>query len=269
MTSKAVVVFSGGQDSTTCLYWAKERFDEVHAITFSYGQRHEIEVMAAARIARIAGVDSHSYQTIPHGFLGGISRLTDKHLKPETYKSVDNLPNGIADTFVPLRNQLFLTLAANKAYVLGAANLVTGLCQTDYSGYPDCREEFVESLERTFNLGTFTGEAGVLPITIHTPLMHLTKDKIVDLAMTYGDECYAALAWSHTAYTGGLPTDGDAASLLRARGFAEAGIPDPLVLRFHAHGEIDKGDLPLTENYNQARIEKYTPLAMKYAHLFP
>ena len=234
--TKALVVLSGGQDSTTCLAWARNRFDEVHALTINYGQRHAIEIAGAKMIGILGQLDSHEVLTLPAGILQGTSPLTDPNQPVPQYTSQDEVPDGVAKTFVPLRNQFFLTLAANRAFVLGCTHLVTGVCQTDYSGYPDCRQEFVDSLAETINKGTFTGEDWLLgELTIHTPLMNLTKAESVDLAIAEG--AYGMLAYSHTAYDGSYPPAGtDAASLLRAKGFEEADIPDPLILRAWING---------------------------------
>lgn len=251
--TKALVVLSGGQDSTTCLAWARNRFDEVHALTINYGQRHAIEIAGAKMIGILGQLDSHEVLTLPAGILQGTSPLTDPNQPVPQYTSQDEVPDGVAKTFVPLRNQFFLTLAANRAFVLGCTHLVTGVCQTDYSGYPDCRQEFVDSLAETINKGTFTGEDWLLgELTIHTPLMNLTKAESVDLAIAEG--AYGMLAYSHTAYDGSYPPAGtDAASLLRAKGFEEADIPDPLILRAWINGLTD---LPETKNYSKVSVDK-------------
>lgn len=251
--TKALVVLSGGQDSTTCLAWARNRFDEVHALTINYGQRHAIEIASAKMIGILGQLDSHEVLTLPAGILQGTSPLTDPNQPVPQYTSQDEVPDGVAKTFVPLRNQFFLTLAANRAFVLGCTHLVTGVCQTDYSGYPDCRQEFVDSLAETINKGTFTGEDWLLgELTIHTPLMNLTKAESVDLAIAEG--AYGMLAYSHTAYDGSYPPAGtDAASLLRAKGFEEADIPDPLILRAWINGLTD---LPETKNYSKVSVDK-------------
>lgn len=251
--TKALVVLSGGQDSTTCLAWARKRFDEVHALTINYGQRHVIEIAGAKMIGILGQLDSHEVLTLPAGILQGTSPLTDPNQPVPQYSSQDEVPDGVAKTFVPLRNQFFLTLAANRAFVLGCTHLVTGVCQTDYSGYPDCRQEFVDSLAETINKGTFTGEDWLLgELTIHTPLMNLTKAESVDLAIAEG--AYGMLAYSHTAYDGSYPPAGtDAASLLRAKGFEEADIPDPLILRAWINGLTD---LPETKNYSKVSVDK-------------
>lgn len=259
---RAVVVLSGGQDSTTCLYWAQAAGYEVHAVTFDYGQRHAIEIEAAKHIARIAGAASHEVIA-----LGPILRGTSPLVSGaplEQYASHAVLPGGLEKTFVPMRNQLFLTVAANRAYVLGATVLVTGVCEEDYGGYPDCRQVFIEALERASSLGTFTGQDGALPaLHILTPLMHLTKADSVRLALGINEACYAALAWTHTSYDGQYPPVGkDHATLLRAKGFEEAGIPDPLILRAVAEGLMQ---LPSTQNYSAAKVHDYNGILSRYS----
>jgi 7-cyano-7-deazaguanine synthase len=220
VTAAALVVLSGGQDSTTCLYWALQKFGpgNVVALTFDYGQRHRIELDCARTVAANAGVRHTVLPIDTFAALGGNS-LTD------TAMAVEAASDGLPNTFVPGRNIIFLSFAAAFAYQGGIRNLVAGVAQTDYSGYPDCREETIASLERTINLGM---EA---EITIHTPLMHLSKKETVDLARDVG--ALTAMADTHTCYEGRQPPCGTCpACLLRAKGFAEAGISDPLVVRF-------------------------------------
>lgn len=226
----ALVVLSGGQDSTTCLFWAKQHFDKVHAVTFNYNQRHAIEIEAAIKVAQMAEVESHEIITLGPILKGTSPLVSDAKL--EQYADHASLPGGLEKTFVPMRNQLFLTIAANRAYVLGCTNLVTGVCEEDFGGYPDCRQDFIHVLEGACNEGTFTGEGDALgPLQIHTPLMKLTKAATVALARQLPG-CYDALAWTHTSYDGQYPPIGkDHATLLRAKGFFEAGVPDPLVVR--------------------------------------
>lgn len=254
MTKKALVILSGGQDSTTCLFWALDHFNDVHAVTFDYGQRHAIEIEAAKKVAAIAGIaDKHEIVNLGYGILKGNSPLvSDNEL--EQYADHESLPGGLEKTFVPMRNQLFITLAANRAYVLGCSTLVTGVCQEDFGGYPDCRAVFINSLCEAINYGTFTGEKDTLPpLRIETPLMGLTKKKTVDLALRLPG-CYSALAYSHTSYDGQYPPVGhDHATLLRAKGFEEAGVPDPLIMRAVSEGLMS---LPETANYSTTGIEK-------------
>jgi 7-cyano-7-deazaguanine synthase len=254
---KAMVVLSGGQDSTTCLYWALDQGWEVHAVTFNYGQRHARELEAAALIAGMAGIRA-KHEIVDVGpILKGTSPLVSD-AKLEQYKDQHSLPGGLEKTFVPMRNQLFLTLAANRAYVSGINHLVTGVCQEDFGGYPDCRREFINAMERASSLGTFTGDPDTLPyLSIHTPLMDLTKAKSVELAINLPG-CYKALAYSHTSYDGQYPPTGhDHATLLRAKGFEEAGVPDPLVLRAWGEGLMA---LPDADNYRTEAIRKFVSM---------
>ena len=220
--SKALVVLSGGQDSTTCLYWAMDRFgrDQVSALSFDYGQRHRIELSCAREVAALAGVPHTCLPIDTFAALGG-NALTDEHVDVPHEAAGDELPA----TFVPGRNLIFLTFAAAHAYGRGIRHLVTGVAQTDYSGYPDCRQEALDALRQAINLGM---EAD---FELHTPLMFLSKKETVELAVSVG--ALDALAHSHTCYEGRQPPCGEcAACRLRAKGFEEAGIPDPLVERF-------------------------------------
>ena len=259
---KAIVVLSGGQDSTTCLYWALRQGWEVEALTINYGQRHTREIDAAKRVRDMAqecfGVSIPHEVLVLGSILKGTSPLVSG-AQLEQYKDHQSLPGGLEKTFVPMRNQLFLTLAANRAYVAGTNHLVTGVCQEDFGGYPDCRREFINELERTCSLGTFTGEPDTQPhLNIHTPLMYLTKAESIKLALELPG-CYAALAYSHTSYDGRYPPVGhDHATLLREKGFVEAGVPDPLVLRAWVEGRMT---LPDTPNYEPEKVDEYLPLA--------
>lgn len=213
----AVVVFSGGQDSTTCLAWALARWTRVECVVIDYGQRHRIEIEAAQRIASAVGVPLTVVPCNSLSALGGNS-LTGTALVPTGVPATGTIPN----TFVPGRNLVFLTLAAAYAYQRGMTELVTGVCQTDYSGYPDCRASTMHALQDALRAGMDS------PFTIHTPLMHLTKAESVLLMRDLGR--LELLALSHTCYNGSVPPCGTCpACLLRAKGFAEAGIADPLI----------------------------------------
>lgn len=256
---KALVVLSGGQDSTTCLFWAIDAGYDVHTVTFDYGQRHACEIAAAATVAGMAGVEPYQFEIVTLGpILKGTSPLVSG-AELEQYADHNSLPGGLEKTFVPMRNQLFLTIAANRAFCIGADVLVTGVCEEDYGGYPDCRQSFIDRLEEACCEGTFTGEAGFPDgLKIRTPLMRLTKAESVNMALTLED-CYAALAYTHTAYDGNYPPTGnDHATLLRAKGFEEAGVPDPLVLRAVKENLMH---FPRTANYLPELVQKYTALA--------
>jgi 7-cyano-7-deazaguanine synthase len=243
---KALIVLSGGQDSTTCLFIAKAMGYELHAVTFDYNQRHSIEIESAKRVARMADVKSHEIVYMGP-ILKGTSPLVSGN-ELEQYSDHAHLPGGLEKTFVPMRNQLFLTIAANRAYVLGCACLFTGVCEEDFGGYPDCRQVFIDAFTDACNTGTFTGENGANePIEVFTPLMKLTKAESVDLAVNTAG-AYRALAWSHTSYDGHFPPVGkDHATLLRAKGFEQAGVPDPLLIRAWC---LDMTELPNTPNYS-------------------
>lgn len=225
MGKRALVVLSGGQDSTTCLYWALNNFGgpgSVEAVTFDYGQRHRIELDAAATIAQKAGVQATVLPIDTFSAIGG-NALTGTENVGTGQVASGILPN----TFVPGRNIIFLTFAAAFAYQRGIHDIVTGVAQMDYSGYPDCRRGTIDSLETTLDL------AMEYAVTIHTPLMYKTKAETVHLARELG--AFDLLAETHTCYNGLFPPCGVCPScVLRARGFAEAGYEDPLVRRAKA-----------------------------------
>ena len=217
MANKAVVVLSGGQDSTTCLYWALERFggDQVEALTFDYGQRHRIELDCAGQVAKHAGVAHTTLPIDTFAALGG-NALTDSDI------AVAQPPgNGLPNTFVPGRNLIFLTFAAAFAWQRDIADLVSGVAQTDYSGYPDCRRDTIDALEQSLILGMER------TLKIHTPLMNRSKKETVELARDLG--ALDAMAFTHTCYNGQRPPCGECpACQLRAKGFLAAGVADPL-----------------------------------------
>lgn len=248
--TKALVVLSGGQDSTTCLYWAIAQYgrEQVRSISFDYGQRHRRELNAAQIVADMAGV-VHDELYLGDGILLGTSPLTDKTQVLETYNNYQEMDEIIGDriekTFVPMRNALFLTIAANRAVVNGCEVIVTGVCEQDNANYPDCRVEFIAAQELTIRRAL-----GHENISIVTPLMFLSKAKSIELAQQLPG-CMNALAYSHTAYDGGYPpTSKDHASVLRAQGFLEAGVPDPLVLRAVREGLMS---VPDSSNYDAVR----------------
>lgn len=248
--SKVLIVLSGGQDSTTCLFQAKDLGHEVHALTINYGQRHGREISAAQIVAERAGVLSHEVLDLGP-ILKGTSPLVSEN-ELEQYEDKFDLPGGIEKTFVPMRNQLFLTLAANRAVVLGCDEIWTGVCQEDFGGYPDCRDVFIIRLNQAI-LESLRGSVDRAPVVV-TPLMYLDKASTVRLALQHPG-CYEALAFSHTGYDGAYPPTGkDHATQLRAKGFEEAGVPDPLVLRAYLEGLMA---LPDTPNYQGADLPEY------------
>jgi len=248
-----IVVLSGGQDSVTCLFYAIAAGYTVHAFTIDYGQRHQCEIEAALTVVRLINsgaliegtVATHEVLRLGHVLKGTSPLVSDS--SPAQYPDHASLPGGLEATFVPMRNQLFLTLAANRAYCLGSNIVFTGVSAEDFGGYPDCREDFITSFEEASTLGTFTDEAGFIHgLSVQVPLMHRTKADTVKLALDLPG-CYEALAFSHTAYDGQYPPLGhDHANLLRIKGFEEAGVPDPLVIRASLEGRMT---LPKTENY--------------------
>ncbi|EGQ8649277.1 7-cyano-7-deazaguanine synthase QueC [Vibrio cholerae] len=173
---KAVVVFSGGQDSTTCLVQALKEFDEVHAITFDYDQRHKLEIEVAQQLAKQLGVTAHKVMDVSLLNELAISSLT----RDDIPVSHELQANGLPNSFVPGRNILFLTLAGIYAYQIGATTVITGVCETDFSGYPDCRDEFVQAMNQALAKGMD------LPLMIRTPLMWLNKAETWALADQLG-----------------------------------------------------------------------------------
>ncbi|MGL4601847.1 MAG: 7-cyano-7-deazaguanine synthase QueC [Plesiomonas sp.] len=190
--SKAVVVFSGGQDSTTCLIQALSIYDEVHCITFDYGQRHRAEIDIARQLAAELGVTAHKVMDVTL-----LNELATSSLTRDNIPVPTECTDGVPNTFVPGRNILFLTLASIYAYQIGAKNVITGVCETDFSGYPDCRDEFVRALNHAITLGIGR------EVQFDTPLMWLNKAETWALADHYGRlswvrkntlTCYNAIA---------------------------------------------------------------------------
>ena len=219
---KAVVLLSGGLDSATTLALAREQGFQCHALSFDYGQRHKGELKAAVAVAAAGDAHEHRVATLGVGFIGG-SALTDLGL------SVPQAPTtGIPVTYVPARNTVFLAVALGWAEVLGAHDLFIGVNAVDYSGYPDCRPEYLAAFETLANLATRAGVEGGR-FHIRAPLLHLTKAEIIraglDLGVDYGLtlSCYAPNDAGRVCGT----CD---ACRLRAKGFAEAGVPDPAIV---------------------------------------
>jgi len=214
----AIVIFSGGQDSTTCLGWAKNRFDTVEAITYDYGQRHKIELTQAAKIASMMGIKHTIFKISELAQLGNSSLIGNEGDINAAHQTNETLPSS----YVPNRNAMFFTIAHAYAQKIGFSNLITGVCQTDYSGYPDCRENFVQTLERALNLGSDEN------ITFHYPLMELTKEETFKLAYDEG-VLDMVIEYSHTCYEGdrtqrhvwGYGCGKCPSCVLRQRGFEE------------------------------------------------
>jgi len=212
---QALIVFSGGQDSTTCLAWALKKFDKIYALTFDYGQRHKTELNSAKKIAKLKNIPLKIYKT------DIFKALTENALLNHKAEITAGSNGQLPSTFVDGRNHIFLSIAAIYAKQLGINNIITGVCQTDYSGYPDCRNDFVKSLQKTLSLSMD------YKFKIHTPLMWLTKSETVELMNKLGE--IELLKYSHTCYEGNRPACGKCpACLLRLKGFKEANIKDPL-----------------------------------------
>lgn len=209
MMNKAVVVFSGGQDSTTCLIEALRKYDEVHAITFDYGQRHKLEIEVAQKIAQELGVKAHKVLDVSLLNELAISSLT----RDDIPVSHELQSNGLPNSFVPGRNILFLTLAGIYAYQIGAASVITGVCETDFSGYPDCRDSFVKAMQSALQQGM------EYELSLVTPLMWLDKAQTWAMADNYGKLEYVKEK-TLTCYNGVVGTGcGDCPSCkLRAEG---------------------------------------------------
>jgi 7-cyano-7-deazaguanine synthase len=221
---KALVVLSGGQDSATCAAWAHDWFrDGFMCLSFDYGQRHRKELDAAKRIANLFGAP-HEIVKMPVLAGNPASGLTNPDLDVNEIDANTQLPKS----FLPGRNLVFLTAAASYALSRGMRDVVTGVCETDYSGYPDCRRDTILALERAIQLGTHP-----LPeLSFHTPLMHLSKAETVHLATTL-TKGWQALAMSWTCYQGGdRPCGTCPACVLRAAGFKEAGMDDPALAHY-------------------------------------
>lgn len=229
---KALVILSGGQDSTTCLFWAKQNYNEVHAITFDYGQRHKVEINAAKKVAKLAQISSHEIIDVPNCLISS-SPLTSKN-DLELYTDYESMSEVIGNrqevTLVPMRNALFLTIAANRADAKNIKTIVTGVCQMDDANYDDCRQLFIDSTEKYINTALGHDHRETVPITVETPLMFLNKAESINLASKVG--ALEALAFSHTCYAGEYPPCGRCHScVLRAQGFKDANVKDPLLER--------------------------------------
>lgn len=221
----AVVLLSGGLDSTTTLALAQSQGYAVHAMTFRYGQRHQREVAAAEMIARRYEVTRHIVVDIDLRPFGG-SALTDPDLAVPQHANVESLEDEIPITYVPARNTIFLAYALAWSEVVRARDLFIGVNAIDYSGYPDCRPEFIRAFQQVANLGTKAGVEGSA-CKIHTPLINLTKAQIIRKGQELGVDYGLTVSCYDPAEDGAACGRCDAC-LLRLRGFAENGIPDPI-----------------------------------------
>ncbi len=222
---KAVVLLSGGIDSTTVLAVARHEGFEPYALSFRYGQRHSVELDAARRVAARLGAARHVIADIDLRVFGG-SALTDSAIDVPHHASADDLGEEIPVTYVPARNTIFLSFALAWAETLDASDIFIGVNALDYSGYPDCRPEYIEAFEKMANLATRAGVQGRQRLRIHTPAIQLTKAGTIRLGLELGVD----YGLTHSCYD---PVDGGRACgtcdscLLRARGFAELGLADP------------------------------------------
>ena len=222
---RAVVLLSGGLDSATVLAIAARDGYELYALTFRYGQRHEVELRSAARVAERMGVARHVVAEVDLRLFGG-SALTGDLAVPKN-RSPSDMGEGIPVTYVPARNTIFLSYALAWAEVLEARDLFIGVNALDYSGYPDCRPEYIEAFERMANLATRAGVEGGAPLRIRAPLLHLTKAQIIQRGLELGVD-YALTSTCYDPAPGGEACGACDACQLRLKGFEEAGIPDPV-----------------------------------------
>jgi 7-cyano-7-deazaguanine synthase len=223
MKKPAVCLLSGGLDSTTCLAYALREGFACYALSFDYGQRHRFELQAAQRVAARLGATDHRILQLDLRAFGGSSLTSDEAVPKD--RPTEAMSQGIPSTYVPARNTIFLSLSLAWAEVLGAEDIFIGVNALDYSGYPDCRPEFIDAFTKMANLATRAGVEGTSKLTIHTPLLHLSKAEITRLAA----ELNIDFSITHTCY------DPDAqgracghcdACQLRLKGFAEAGLVD-------------------------------------------
>jgi 7-cyano-7-deazaguanine synthase len=223
---KAVVLLSGGIDSTTCLALAKEQGHDSYALSFQYQQRHRIEMAAASRVAKAFNATAHMILDLPLGNIGG-SALTADIQVPKS-PDVALMPKGVPVTYVPARNTIFLSFALAWAEVLEAENIFIGVNALDYSGYPDCRPEYIRAFETMANLATKKSTEDGMKFQIHAPLIELSKGEIIRKGIELGVD----YSITHSCYdpdsTGRACGHCDSC-LLRKKGFSEAGVPDPTV----------------------------------------
>jgi 7-cyano-7-deazaguanine synthase len=222
---RAVVLLSGGLDSATVLAIARSEGFELYALSFSYGQRHVWELEAANQVAASIGVALHRVAQIDLRVFGG-SALTDDIAVPKG-RDANEMSHGIPVTYVPARNTIFLSFALAWAEVLGASDVFIGVNALDYSGYPDCRPEFIEAFEKMANLATRAGVEGSQSLKIHTPLIALTKAQIIAKGLELGVD-YGLTSSCYDPSQSGEPCGQCDSCLLRQKGFGEIGIADPL-----------------------------------------
>ncbi|HKR09217.1 MAG TPA: 7-cyano-7-deazaguanine synthase QueC [Gemmatimonadaceae bacterium] len=227
-TQPAVVLLSGGLDSTTVLAIARSEGFAVHALSFRYGQRHALEIAAAKRIARDAGVVQHHIVDIDLRAFGGSALTADIDVPKDRDLSIDSsAANEIPVTYVPARNTIFLSYALALAEVIESSTIFIGVNALDYSGYPDCRPEYIEAFERLANLATRAGVEGRTKVTIRAPLIALTKAAIITLGKSLGVD-YSQTTSCYDPTAAGEACGRCDACQLRLKGFSEAGFDDPI-----------------------------------------
>jgi 7-cyano-7-deazaguanine synthase len=225
MKPRAVVLLSGGIDSTTTLAVARQRGFETFALTFRYGQRHAAEIEAARRVAQALDAAAHEIVTIDLRAFGGASALTGEAAVPKN-RPLHEIGRGIPVTYVPARNTIFLSFALAWAEVLGAWDVFLGVNALDYSGYPDCRPEFIGAFERLANLATKAAVEGRRKLTVHTPLIHLSKAEIIREGVALGVDYALTLSCYDPSPEDRACGRCDACAL-RRKGFQEADVADP------------------------------------------
>jgi 7-cyano-7-deazaguanine synthase len=225
---RAVVLLSGGLDSTTTLAVAKDRGFEVHAMSVDYGQRHRVELDRAVMVARVLGATEHRIVKLDLRAIGGSALTADLSI-PQN-RSTDEMNHGIPVTYVPARNTILLGLALGYAETLNAFDLFIGANAVDYSGYPDCRPEFLAAFENLANLATKAGVEGAGKFRVHSPLLRLTKAEIIREGIRLGID-YSLTLSCYDPDTEGRACGRCDSCLLRKKGFAEAGVPDPTTYR--------------------------------------
>lgn len=226
--SAAVVLLSGGLDSTTVLAIAKSQGFDCYALSFHYGQRHIHELKAAETVAATQGVARHVVAQIDLREFGGSALTAD--IEVPKGRSTTGMSQGIPVTYVPARNTVFLSFALAWAETLGSSDIFVGVNALDYSGYPDCRPEYIAAYETMANLATKAGVEGTQKLKIHTPLINLTKAQIVQQGLRLGVD-YSHTSSCYDPQKDGKPCGGCDSCLLRAKGFAEAAVKDPLYVR--------------------------------------
>ena len=226
---QAVVLLSGGLDSSTVLAIAKSQGFECSALSFRYGQRHKVELDRASEVAERMGVARHVVVDFDLRQFGGSALTSDIDVPKE--RSTAEMSRGIPITYVPARNTIFLSFALAWAETLGSSDIFVGVNALDYSGYPDCRAEYIQAYEQMANLATKAGVEGTQRLKIHTPLINLTKAQIIKTGLDLGVD-FAITSSCYDPAFDGIPCGSCDSCQLRAKGFAEVGIADPLLVKF-------------------------------------